>query len=226
MTKNKVILRGGEEMLKTMMPLIIEISNLLEDSRRLAVSGANDSVRVRRSGKPKVVLLFSAIPDGINSYTPQDSSISFRLMNKTPTSLSLADVNAMARRVKAAFASPRRFTWQKGRNMVSYSDWDRGYQLQILCKERAEGRRVVEQVLDIQGHRPQWEYCNYIVSESPSVRYPTVPDKEIVLGVSRRRKVERPEVKVRFDTALLMVEDRIGAVLVDTTGKFSGAIAN
>jgi hypothetical protein len=224
MSKNKIILRGKQDFLEPLIPLVIEINNLLEESRLLAVSGASDPGRVRRSGKPKIMLLFAAVPDGKTPYVSHDSEISFRLMNESPVSISPEKLMVIARRINTAFASPARFNWQKGRNLLSYSDWDKGYQLQILCKDRAEGRRVIEQVLDIQGHSPEWKYSNYIVNESPLERYPGIPDRETILGVAGRKELERPEVKVAFKSAIAVIDKRHRVVLVDTSGRLGKAL--
>ena len=124
---------------------------------------------VQRKSRPQIILFFSEdIGDVEPGYSPVSGRISFRLMNHTRASLTEAVARSYATTIKSRFAGGGGFVWKKGREMCSYSDWDSGYQLQVLCRSEAEGRRVVETVLDIQNDTPTWSYfCLLYTSPSP-----------------------------------------------------------
>lgn len=92
--------------------------------------------------------------------------------------------------------------------------------MQILCRDKTEGKRVVEQVLDIKGDSPNWEYLNLVTNDQPMNKYPTIPEREVVLGESRRMPRSRPIADVRFRYARLQLPGT-GAIvnLVDTENR-------
>jgi hypothetical protein len=89
--------------------------------------------------------------------------------------------------------------------MVSYCDWEKGYQLQLLCRNLAEGERVIRQVLEIQSHLFEQDNVTYSVSSNPIERYPTIPDTKPVLGKLQRMPRERPIADLRFLFASLII---------------------
>lgn len=111
--------------------------------------------------------------------------------------------------------------------MCTYTDWEKGYQLQLLSRSEAEGRRVVEQVLDIQQDSPDWSYFNTKENAEPSQAFPTVPGRERVYGELRRQPRRRPIAEVRFQMALLHV---IGVpapvVLTDRSGTYPNPLVS
>lgn len=173
----------------------------------------------KRKYKPQITLFFS----NNKQYNPNkkntvvDGQISFRLMNETATTLTMAEVERFATRIKSAFVVPK-FKWQKGRTLVSYTDWDKGYQFELLVINEVEARRIVEQVLDIQGHTPDWEKLNIKENAVPTETYPAIPGKETILGKVEDKPVKRPVEDVYFRYATLLLNGRGRAItLVDTT---------
>lgn len=161
---------------------------------------------VNRRQKPQIKLFFlEDFDDAELGYRRVEGSISFRLMNQTVQTLSNAEATQYAQRVKTAFGSGGGFVWQKGKILASYSDWEKGYQLQLLVRTEAEAKRVVEQVLDIQQHTPDWEYLEYKTADQPSQAYPTLPPTQSIMGKSRRLARRRPTAKVRFQHATLFL---------------------
>lgn len=162
---------------------------------------------VRRRHKPQIMLYFvEDLSDVAEGYDPVDGRISFRLMDAgTDDDISESQARSIATRIKSSFGASNGFVWRKGKDMVSYSDWDKGYQLQLLCRDKSEGKRVIEQVLDIQGHSPEWENMNHIANEQATARYPTLPPTKSILGKSKRMPRERPIADVRFALATLTI---------------------
>jgi hypothetical protein len=156
--------------------------------------------------KPQVHLYFQEDPQDVEAgYAPVTGEINFRLANESYETMTMAEVNSLANRVQSNFATAGGFIWRKGKVMCSYADRSRGYKLQILARDKTEGRRVIEQVLDIQGHTPDWEYLNVTTNEEIMERYPTIPPTRSILGKSRRLPRKRPVAEVRFRHALLHV---------------------
>lgn len=183
---------------------------------------------VQRKLKPQIVFRFSEdIGDVEAGYAPVDGRISFRLMDHDVSTITESIALTYANRIKTNFATGGGFVWKKGRELCSYTHWEKGYQLQLLCRSEAEGRRVVEQVLDIQQDTPNWAYFNHEVNAEPAAAYPTVPDLERVYGKTRRLARIRPVADVRFQWAKLFVHGlQNPIVLVDRSGILSNALAS
>jgi hypothetical protein len=180
----------------------------------------------QRKFKPQIQLYFQEDHNDVEAgYSPITGEISFRLMNQESTSLSNSEVTSYANKVKTAFAKPS-FVWKKGKELYSYTDWDKGYQLQLLCRNETEAKRVVEQVLDIQSHSPNWERLRKNEATDPAASYPTIPGNQTILGKSRKKPRRRPIADVRFQYSLLHVYGLPRAItLVDRTGLFTKPVA-
>jgi len=174
-----------------------------------SVSGIGETryrTNVRRRNKPKIVLQFlEDYTDIAPGYEAVSGSIGFRLMDYTASTINESIAKTFATRIKTAFGSGGGFIWKKGKVMCSYSDWAKGYQLQLLCRSETEGRRVVEQVLDIQNHSPEWSYLNVSENAESSQAYPTIPPQERIYGKTRKAPRRRPIADVRFQYAELRV---------------------
>lgn len=177
---------------------------------------------VRRKTHPKITLSFlEDLSDVADGYAPVDGQISVRLMNHNQSTITESIARTYATRIRSAFAAGNGFVWKKGKVMCTYTEWEKGYQLQLLCRNESEGRRVTEQVLDIQNDSPEWSFFNVKENAEPSQAYPTVPDRDRAYGEIRRQPRRRPIADVRFQLAQLHV---IGVpapiILVDRTGTF------
>jgi hypothetical protein len=126
-------------------------------------------------------------------------------MDETPTTITQTRVETLATRIKTLFAAPTKFVWHKGKLMVSYTDRERGYQLQLLVRDKAEGKRIIEQILDVQNHTPDWKFMNSDESEEPLEKYPNNPGNQTILGKSYPKPQRRPVVDVKFRYATLAV---------------------
>jgi hypothetical protein len=167
--------------------------------------------------KPQVQLYFmESLRDVESGYSPVEAEISFRLTeSQYQQDVSPAEAKILANKIRSAMATPL-FTWAKGRILCTYKDSDRGYNFQLYTTNEAEGKRVIEQVLDIRSHSPDWDYL--VVHESKR-NFPIVPPTKTVYGKSRRQPRKRPRANVRFRYATLHLYGLQNPVnLVDTTG--------
>lgn len=167
--------------------------------------------------KPQVQLYFmESLRDVESGYSPVEAEISFRLTeSQYQQDVSPAEAKTLANKIKAAMATPP-FTWKKGRILCTYKDSDRGYNFQLYTTNETEGKRVIEQVLDIRSHSPNWDYL--VVHESKR-NFPIVPPTKTVYGKSRRQPRKRPRADVKFRYATLHLYGIQNPVtLVDSTG--------
>ncbi|MFN7762546.1 MAG: hypothetical protein ACK5RE_18015 [Pseudanabaena sp.] len=105
--------------------------------------------------------------------------------------------------------------------MFTYSDSEKGYNFQLLVQSESEGKRITEQVLDIQSHTPDWKFANYKQNVEPSDAYPTNPPNRTRLGKSTKQKRKRPTVTMNFQYALLHVEGLPKPIaLYDKSGRY------
>lgn len=164
------------------------------------------SFQEARKFHPQIQLYFQEDNQDLEpGFAPVTGEISFRLMSQSSETLTEAEVRTYANKVQSLFGLGAGFVWQKGKVMASYTDRKKGYQLRLLCRTDAEARRVVEQVLDIQGDTPDWKHLNVSQNAEPSASYPTVPPNDFILGRNRRLPRQRPIASVRFKYALLHV---------------------
>lgn len=219
---------GTPEQLAQMLPIAEMMYQMLQATKDEPIVVTPKELAPKRKGKMKVNLHF--VEDLANTdpdYQPVKGNIGFRLMNKNYSQMNLNDLKALGSRIHNKFGDAGKFVWKKGKDLYSYSDWDKGYQLQIIAINVAEAKRVIEQVLDIQNHSPDWENLNKVIPEEPMSRYPTLPDKEIIFGVSIRPQRQRPIADVRFRYASLYIPKFNRAIiLVDRKGKIIDSLPN
>lgn len=184
------------------------------------------SFQEARKFRPQIQLYFQEDSEDVEpGYTPVTGEISFRLMTESAETITESEARNYANKIRTSFSSGAAFVWKKGKIMSTYTDRARGYQLQLLCRNRTEGRRVIEQILDIQGHSPDWQFMNVSENEEPTQRFPTVPSNVTIMGKSRKKPRQRPIADVRFQYALLHLHGLPHPiVLVDRTGIFQNPL--
>jgi hypothetical protein len=102
-----------------------------------SVIGGDGPVRRHR---PQITLYFQEDYSDIEpGYAPVTGEISIRLMNETAVSLTEANLRTYATKIKTSFTTGGGFVWRKGKESSSYADWDKGYQLQLLVRDKTEG---------------------------------------------------------------------------------------
>ncbi len=170
---------------------------------------------VLRRNRPQVKLYFlEDLVDIEFGVPPVEGEISFRLMSETNDTLTRSKIEQLAIKIKNTFGSGNRYVWRKGKNMFSYSDWPLGYQLQLLVRDRTDGRDLAEKVLSLQNHTPDWSKANYAQNEDPLSAYPYNPGTEVVLGETKKKYRRRPNVDVRFTAAFLFLAEHPNPVVL------------
>ena len=155
---------------------------------------------------PQVRLFFkerySSSVDRVNRVT---GKLSFRLMAESSESYTRAKAELLAKDIKREFCTPTLFEWGKGSKLYYYRDHNKGYDLRILCKTKAEGERVAKTVLAVQGHTLESDYVTFSESEAT---YPSNPGTHRVYGQTVKKFVKRPTTDVRFRHAQLFLHGR------------------
>jgi hypothetical protein len=178
--------------------------------------------------KPQITLYFVEDYDDVSTgYTRVTGEIAVRLMDETETSLTNAKLIQYANKIKTLFATGTGFIWKKGKLMFSYTDTAKGYRLKVLATTETEAKRLIEQILDIQSHTPDWDNLNKSEPANIASKYPTLPPKKTILGKSRKMPRRRPVASVRFQCALLHLDGLPNPIpLVDRTFKYRDPIAS
>jgi hypothetical protein len=172
---------------------------------------------------PQVTLYFkedwSDVEEG---YAPIDAEVSFRMMGESTQSLSQAELNNLAAKIRNEFATGQGYRWQKGRVVLSYRDLDRGYRFIIHAYSETEGRDVISKILSLQGHSIDLKFLTINqLAETP----PIVPPSQTILGRARRLPRKRPVGFVRFLYADINIWGLPNAVcLVDRSGRRRSAL--
>lgn len=149
--------------------------------------------------KPQINLYFDqSSPEAKNNNPRVTGEISYRLVNETSESITEAELKTRANKIKSLFVTPNLFVWRKGKIICKYTDTNNGYKLRLLVINEAEGRRIIEQVLDVENKSPDWE--NLAVSESNAV-FPDIPPTQTIYGKQRRTPRRRPVEDIKFRRA-------------------------
>jgi hypothetical protein len=161
------------------------------------------------SFKPQVKLYFRERYTNLTDRTnPGRGEITFRLMNESAQTYSRAKAEEMARDIKREFANPI-FVWEKGIHYYYYRDHERGYDLRLLVKSKAEGERLSRNILQIQGHPFDSNNVDFMDTDR---LYPSNPGTQLVYGQQTKKPVKRPVVDVRFRHAQLFLNGRLKVI--------------
>ncbi|MBW4425323.1 MAG: hypothetical protein KME50_12955 [Nostoc desertorum CM1-VF14] len=218
----KIVLAGREELLKPVIIQTLATDNLFAGRDLGLIYGAMASEMPLRRHKPEVVLKFyqkqnkdpmkGAITDKLWM------QISFRLMNKGKENFANDEyLKFLANKIHVKFATPP-FKINKGKQVYTYCDFEKGYQLKLDVTTQAEARRIVEQVLDIQGHRVDDDLLR--IGSKPVNGVSTIPEKITIRGKVEKLPVRGKEGVVTFLYAYLNLGENLPPInLVDLTGK-------
>jgi hypothetical protein len=165
-----------------------------------------DDVQAARKFKPQITLYFKEDENDVEEdFRPVWGEISFRLMNESSTTIQKQELITLANKIKTEFGAANGFIWRKGRKMFSYTDKEKGYQLQLLCREESEAKTVINKVLDLQNHSPDWKLFKSNITDEENEAFPYNPGVQNILGKSQRKPRRRPMVDVRFQYATASV---------------------
>ena len=182
-----------------------QIANLIIDwwnnkgNKKSEQNDRNDDVKML-SKHPKVYLYFEE--DRPKTQTrPKEAKISFRLMNQTGDTISIADLKRLANKIKEIFGKAGGYIWVKGKRYANYNHWELGYKLQLLSPSPSEGEKLIRDLLSIQGHEFNKARMTYSQNQAETKAFPSKPGKKRILGEEVDLPERRPNCKVRFQYA-------------------------
>jgi hypothetical protein len=185
-------------------------------------------LQASRKFKPQITLFFREdIEDVDEDRDPVWGEISFRLMDEIATTITEAELRTLGQKIKTEFGAVNGYIWKKGRGMYSYTDKDRGYQFQILARTKQDAKDLVNKVLDVQSHTPDWKRFNAVMNEEEGEKYPYNPGTQSILGKTRKKPLQRPLTDVRFQYALAHIHGLPRAVCIyDRSYTFMDALVD
>jgi hypothetical protein len=163
-------------------------------------------VQATRKYKPQVKLFFIEKLTGAEEegdYAPVPGEISFRLMNESSATLSKTNLITIGNKIKLLFGGANPEKWKKGKDLASYTDHEKGYQLQLLVRNKTDAKALITKILDIQNHIPEWKHLNYKENDLPTDAYPILPGTQTILGKTYKKPRVRPIAEVVFQYATL-----------------------
>jgi hypothetical protein len=176
----------------------------------------------RVAGRPQIKLFFLEDESDVDpGYERVAGEIGIRLMNETTETLTMANAKSLALKCKTAFGGGAGFIWKKGKYSFSYTDPQKGYRMKIFARSESEAKRVIEQVLDIQSHAPDWDNLNKNEAVNTATKYPTNPGTKIIMGKTYKKPRRRPVADVRFQHAELHVDGMPKPIILfDNSGRY------
>lgn len=213
----KIVLQGTKQELMELIPEVLAIYQLLEGRSVGTIYGVPvTTFQDTYTFAPQVKLVFYQTLEEAGDKPPATGEITFRVARETEKTINEAKAKIIAERIKTKFVTGSQFVWHKGKKIVRYEDKAQGYDFRLFVTTEEEGRRIIETVLDIQNHSPEWHRLR--ISESRA-EYPDTPSREMIYGQLRRLPRRRPVEDVPFRYAELHIWGLPQAVtLIDTTG--------
>lgn len=156
---------------------------------------------------PQVQLYFEEKYSEVEKgYDQLRSQISFRLVGETTDTFTQSEATTIANKIKTLFnPGGVPFFWKRGKELASYIDQSKGYYFQLYAYDKTNAKKVIEQVLDIKGHTPDWKLLNINNNEEPAITYPTIPPTKTILGKPTKQPRKRPVGVVRFVNAVVHI---------------------
>jgi hypothetical protein len=227
----KIVLAGPQQTLKQEIVSTLTNYQVMSEKDIGVVYNFEPEKILSRKHKPQIVLYFQETKQSFadrrknNKKTSRgEGRISFRLMDKTTESINMDFITQLANRVKGKFGKPP-LQWHKGKLLYSYTDWEKGYQLQLLANSENEALRIVEQVLDLQSHSVDREKMQQVRNLAPEKAYDNTPKKKNILGKQVEPPVRRKEVTVQFLYAQLFIEGNLHPItLYDKSKRYRSPV--
>ncbi len=219
---DRIILKGHTKLLKPIITQLLATHQLIE-SLDLGSGGDRDRESYpNRRYRPQIRLHFLQDTDYRKGKDSPDyqgrrriaGRLTWRLMDETNESISRAELTRIGEQIKQVFGANGGYTWQKGKDLYCYADWEKGYQMQILARSASQARDLVSKILSLQGHSPQWMYLTKIENAETQSRYPETPVKKTILGQNVTLPKLRPNIEVRFTHADARIHQLVKPVLL------------
>jgi hypothetical protein len=124
-----------------------------------------------------------------------DALISFRIADKTVSTITKTDLNELTREINLAFPSSYRL--EKGTKKYSYRDKENGFEFILSLNSEAEAKEVITKVLAVRDKTPDWDRLTTSTSEKNFAITKTIN----ILTVPERLPKQRPIATCFLKTA-------------------------
>lgn len=171
------------------MWLKTELLKYMDDPDSPIILPSYDDIPISVTDKPHVHLTFiekksTAI---LANRKRAEALISFRLTDKTISTVTQSDLNELKREINLAF--PSSYQLKKGRFKYSYRDKANGYELILTLLNESEAKEVITKVLSIRDKTPDFqEFLKTSTSEKNFTARKTVT----ILNQIEKLPLERP----------------------------------
>ncbi len=199
---------------------LVQQTHLLTNCYGIPIDSHQENVTFR----PQVSLFFSQDSSAVaTGRKPVKGQISFRLINETSTTMTEAKAKVLATKIKNEFALNNGYIWKKGKISCIYRDKEHGLKLNIYSLSEAEGKEIINKVLDLIEVSYNNDYLKVTEPKRNSENNPTT--SKLIYGKLRKDTRWRPTANVRFTYAVLSIhgmQNRI--ILVDRTRNYLDAL--
>lgn len=164
------------------------LKEVMEDDAPLFLPNYDD-IPITVKDKPHVHLIFLEKREAalLNRRKRVQALVSFRITDKTISTITRSDLNELRREINLAF--PSTYTLNKGRLKFSYRDKANGFEFILSLISETEAREVITKVLAVRDKTPDWELLRK--SEAPNENFTT--RKSLTLfGKIERLPLPRP----------------------------------
>lgn len=170
----------------------------------------------RAARRPQIIMLFEQPDKELTEQFPRNvvGRISFRIMDRESSTVTQQDLELWANRIKTLFGGESPFIWERGKESYSYTDHIKGYRMKVVSKDRQAAKKVVEQVLDIQSHSPDWKLFNNNTPDNPEEKFDDTPGINTILGEPYREKRLRPRCTMQIWKAEIHIDGIAGNILL------------
>lgn len=200
---DRIVLKGNSKILQPIITEILAFHQLIEQKDIGTIYGEpSTEFQVRRKFKPQIELFFKEDEaDVVSGYKPVEGRISFRIMGEESNTISEGELTTLGRKIKEVFGANNGYVWRKGKELYTYSDWDKGYHMKILARSEQNAQLLITNVLSIQGHTFVLKNMQLSKNQDELNKFPYDPPTEIILGEPVKTPRYRPNVEVRFQYA-------------------------
>ena len=177
-----------------------ELLKFMEDDDVPVFLPNYDDIPITVKDKPHVHLQFieKESTATANRRARVKALISFRVVEKTISTITRSDLNELKREISLAF--PASYTLNKGRTKYSYRDKANGFEFILALTSESEAKDVITKVLGIRDKTPDWDLLR--VSNAPDENF-MVKKSISILGTLEKIPLRRPLAVCYFRKAII-----------------------
>ena len=179
--------------------LFAQYTSFTRDSHPIATGDLLNELSEETAYKPKITLYFKEDDDDVDpDYKPVPMEISWRLIDKTSTTITKTELTAIANKIKTKFGTAPGYIFKKGRKIVSYRHKSKGYEFLIRARSLTDGKELIKDILTMNGDSLESGLLKLSEVDDEAEAFPYNPGTQTILGKRHPKVRKRPLVNVRF----------------------------